>query len=98
VGKGKGRVGQGGQGGQVGQLGQGVHAWNRQLSTLQGRATIEGTKAFIAESALPLYHVLESSKLTINPIIHGAPRAYSYAESGSTYIEALTRRAVVKNR
>jgi hypothetical protein len=71
---------------------------DRHFSThLQGRATVEGTLAFVADSDLPLYHRFASSKLTINPIIHGAPRAYSYHEN-HTYIEALTRRAVVKNR
>lgn len=71
------------------------------FSTVQpfkGRATITGTYEFIRKSQLPLHHEFAVSKLTINPIIHGAPKNYSGAGQNTEYLEALTRRAVVKNR
>jgi hypothetical protein len=40
---------------------------------IDGQATPEGTKRFVARSKLPLYHHFMRSKLVINPIIHGPP-------------------------
>jgi hypothetical protein len=48
----------------------------RSLSSalVKGHATAEGTKAFINVSNLPFHHILKSSSLSINPIIHGPPK------------------------
>lgn len=60
---------------------------------------MNGTYEFVKKSALPLHHKFAVSQLTISPIIHGPPSQQTLQEhSDKTYIEALTRRAVVKNR
>ncbi len=61
-----------------------------------GRATTEGTQKFILSAALPLHHRFEQSNLYISPIIHGAPSFYDDDNQG--YVEALTMRAVIKNK
>lgn len=69
------------------------------VKPLKGRATISGTLQFLRQSMLPLHHRLERSKLYINPVIHGPPKKlYAKTDKDRTYIEALTRRAVVMNR
>ncbi len=48
----------------------------RNLSTIKGKATKEGTLAFVSQSQLKLYHQFSQSGLYINPVIHGAPRTH----------------------
>ena len=72
---------------------------NLSVPRFKGRATVKGTYEFVMKSALPLHHKFAVSELTINPIIHGPPSQQTLQDySDKTYIEALTRRAVVKNR
>lgn len=72
---------------------------NLSVPRFKGRATVKGTCEFVMKSALPLHHKFAVSELTINPIIHGPPSQQTLQDySDKTYIEALTRRAVVKNR
>lgn len=69
------------------------------MKPVKGRATQAGTAQFLRNSDLPFFHKLAKSELFINPIIHGPPRElYSKSDQKRTLIEALTRRAVVKNR
>jgi len=60
---------------------------------------VKGTYEFVKKSALPLHHKFAVSELTINPIIHGPLSQQTLQDyTDKTYIEALSRRAVVKNR
>ena len=61
-----------------------------------GKATVEGTMAFIAESNLPFYHKFEGCGLYINPIIHGAPKEPCWADDD--FITFLTHRGIRINR
>jgi hypothetical protein len=63
---------------------------------ITGQASPEGTKKFIMNAKLPMYHRFEHSGLFINPVIHGAPSLYD--EDNQGYVEALTLRAVLRNK
>lgn len=79
-------------------------AWLRQHRTLavkvlKGQATVAGTRQFLMEVPLPLFHQFDKTKLYVNPVIHGAPKkVYKKTDKDIAFIEALTRRAIVKNR
>lgn len=66
------------------------------IPILKGRATEEGTRLFVAKSSLPMFHKFHLTDLYINPIIHGPPKYCS--DANKSYVEALTARAVLKNR
>lgn len=63
----------------------------------KGRATSEGTKTFLQESNLALFHKFEKSSLFINPIVHGAPLFFKPIEEPE-YYRALALQAVLVNR
>ena len=64
----------------------------------KGRATVKGTSEFVMKSELSMHHIFKGTALVINPIIHGPPKRNTYNVENQTYMEALTRRAVVVNR
>lgn len=66
------------------------------LATIKGRATIQGTRDFVDKSSLNMSFRLNQSNLTINPIIHGAPRHFNVTEK--EYFTTLATRAVLINR
>ena len=62
----------------------------------KGRASPEGTKAFIAQSNIKLHHNFHASDLYINPIIHGPPRGIGTGSSADT--DQMLVDAVLRNR
>lgn len=65
-------------------------------ASIPGRATFEGTKQFVLDSEMSLFHHFSFSDLIVTPVIHGAPSLFD--ADNQRYIETLTTRAVLKNR
>ncbi len=69
---------------------------SRNYASVQGFASPDGTKQFITNNRLPLYHIFNSCGLTINPVIFGPPKGI-YAPSqfiDSTISDCVTIKGI----